>query len=343
MKPVSLVILLLAANCAFGQNLPGRERGRFSIQGGAPTVLTVDQNIKHVLVAYDSGMAEVFPFDQKIVNLRAFITNKKPVTGGAFMPDGKTFLLSSGDGTVKTWDTLAALKLHAEMEKSGEIKPPSPSALRTINAHIGPGVSGMSLSTDGKLLITAGGDNVVKIWEPIEGKLLHTLKEVHGLGGIKAVTFAPDGRHFATAGGDKSAKIWHIKESGVVLRQKLEGHEGAVNSISFSPDGNQLATASGVLKKSGSIRIWNTESGKVMYKLEGPTDNVTVVLFSTNGELLASAGYDLKLRVWNLADKTEKYYDEHAEPVKGLTNTPDGKFMGLFSKTSIRWWTGQGK
>lgn len=343
MKPFSLVMVLWCSGVAFAQKDMGRERGRFSIQGGAPTVLQLDPSSKHVLVAYDSGMAEVFPFEQKFVSLRAFICNKKAITGGGFLPDGKTFLLSSVDGTVKAWDTLAALKLHAEMEKNQDLKPPSPSPLRTINAHIGTGVSAMAISPDGKYLLTAGGDLTLKIWEPNESKLLHTVKDSHGPGGIKAVTFAPDSRYFATAGGDKTAKIWQIKETGPVLRLKLEGHEGAVNSLSFSPDGSQLATGSGVLKKSGTIRVWNSETGKEMYKLEGSTDNVTVVLFSTDGLLLASAGHDLKLRVWNLADKTQKYHDEHAEPVKGLINSPDGKYLGLFSKTSIRWWSGQGK
>ena len=343
MKTCSLWLSLLLVSPALAQNA-GRERGRFSVQGGAPSVLAVDPTVKSVLVAYDSGTADVFPIDQKIVSLRGFIAHKKPVTGGAFLPDGRTFLTSSGDGTVKYWDTLAALRNHAEMEKSAiDAKPENLSSFKTINAHIGYAVNSMSLSADGKLLLTAGSDNSLKIWEAEDGKLLHTVRDAQGLGGVKQAMFAPDGKQFATAGPDKTARIWEVAESGVKIRFKVEGHEGAVNSLSFSPDGKHLATASGVLKKSGSIRVWDTATGKLEYKLEGSTDNVTAVLFSQKGDTLAGAGHDLKIRVWNLEDKKEKYSDNHAEPIKLLMNTPDGKYLGSISKTSIRWWAGIGK
>ncbi|WP_020472511.1 WD40 repeat domain-containing protein [Zavarzinella formosa] len=342
MKPLSLLVVLTLSLTAFGQQA-SRERGRFSIQGGAPSVLTVDNSCKYVLAAFDSGMVVVFPMDQKTVALHCFSSNKKAVTGAAFAPDGKTFIMSSADGTVKYWDVLAARKHHMEMEKSSDSKPTNPTPVKTINAHLGGSVTSMSLSPDGKTLLTTGSDNTLKVWEVEEGKLVNTVKDVHGVGGIKAVLFAPDGKHFATAGGDKSAKLWELQEAGPKMLFKLDGHEGAVNAISFSPDGKHLATGSGVVKKSGSIRIWDTETGKVEYKLEGPEDNVTAVLFSLKGDLLASGGYDLKIRVWNLADKTQKYADDHAEPLRGLMNSPDGKYMGTISKTAIRWWAGLGK
>ena len=60
-----------------------------------------------------------------------------PVTGVAFLADGKTLMSSSTDKTVKFWDVLA-----------GKV-------LRTLEGHKGQILSA-TLSADGKLLATTG-------------------------------------------------------------------------------------------------------------------------------------------------------------------------------------------
>ncbi len=355
MKRLSLLLTLLITGTLAAQS-KSRDRGRFSIQGSAPTVLAVDGTGKYVLGAFDSGQACVWPMEQKVVHLFGFQFDQKydaktaparkapAVTGGTFLPDGKTFLLSGADGTVKFFDTLAARKHHEECEKNnGDPKPASPAPVKTISAHLANSVVAVSLAADGKTLLTAGSDNVIKVWDVEEAKLLHTVKDVHGVGGIKAILFAPDSKRFATAGADKSAKLWELDGAPPKMLFKLEGHEGAVNSVSFSPDGKRLATGSGVPKKSGSVRVWDTETGKVDYKLEGPQDAVTAVLFSTKGDYLAAGGLDLKILVFTVADKMVKYTDDHSEAPKGFMNTPDGNMFGIWSKGSLRWFSGLGK
>jgi len=343
MKPLPLLIALLFAATAAGQT-KNRERGRFSVQGAAPVLMAVDGTGKFVLGAFDSGQALVWPIDQKNVYLHGFAAGKKAVTGGAFLPDGKTFLLSGADGTVKFFDTLEARKHHQECEKtSGDPKPPDPKPVKSITAHSGLSVVAVSLAADGKTLLTAGSDHSVKVWDVGDAKLLHTVKDAHGVGGVRALQFAPDGKRFATAGADKTAKIWELGAGLPVLLFKLDGHEGAVSSVSFSPDGKKVATGSGVPKKSGSVRVWDAETGKVDYTLDGPQDAVTAVLFSKAGDHVAVGGLDLKILVFALDDKKVKYTDDHAEAPKGFMNTPDGTLFGLWSKTSLRWFTGLGK
>lgn len=329
---------LVVAVVALGQPI-SRERGRFSIQGSPPTAFGTDLKMQFVLAAFESGSICIFPFGQKVVALHSFAAHKKPITGAAFLPDGESFITCSSDGTVKVWDTLAARKHHQEKEKDIDSKPPVPTPTKTINAHIGPGVFAMALSADGKTLITVGTDYVLKVWDVAEGTLKHTVKEIHS-SGMKALVFAADGKHFATAAGDKSAKWWALEETGPKMLYKLDGHEGAVNSVSISTDGKHLATASGTPKKIGTIRVWDTATGKVEYKLEGSEDVVTALLFSQDGDLLVSGANDQKIRVWNLSDKTQKHADEHVEALRGFVITPDGKYFGSWSKSSIRWWAG---
>ena len=69
-------------------------------------------------------------------------------------------------------------------------------------------VYSLSLSTDGKLLATAGFDSLVKLWDFIAHKELRTLTG-HG-GPVYGVAIAPDGKLVASCGDDKTVRLWEI-------------------------------------------------------------------------------------------------------------------------------------
>lgn len=337
-------LALLLAGTALAQQ-GTRERGRFSLQGDAATVMAMDPQVKNALIAFNGGTVCVFPTDQRTVSLFTFPIHKKAVTAAVFMPDSKSFVTASADGTVKVWEVAAAREHQKKMEeKNGDAKPAVPKPTQTITAHSGNPVTALAIDKEGKLFATGGSDGNVKLWHADTGKVAVTMLGAHP-GGVRAVQFSPDGEVLATAGADRTVKLWDpaTTDKKPEPLHTLIGHEGPVNAIAFSPDGKQLAAGTGEPKKSGSIHIWDLTTAKPAFKLEGHEDVVTCVLFHPKTAHLASGGADKKIRVWDLKEKEMQYADEHSEPLRNLVISPDGTRFGSCSAMAVRWWAGFGK
>src|SRR5207244_93396 len=54
--------------------------------------------------------------------------------------------------------------------------------------------------------------------------------------------------------------------------------------------------------KDGTVKLWGTADGKLLFNLEGHAGPVTGVAFSANGQLLATSGSDRTVRFWNPAN-----------------------------------------
>src|SRR5262249_2063369 len=64
----------------------------------------------------------------------------------------------------------------------------------------------------------------------------------------------------------------------------LRGHKYVVTWVAYSPDGRRLATAS----KDKTIKVWATDTGRLLYTLGGHTDAVAGVAYTPDGKTLAS-------------------------------------------------------
>jgi WD40 repeat protein len=73
--------------------------------------------------------------------------------------------------------------------------------------------------------------------------------------------------------------------------QTLKGHSELVRAVAISPDGHILASSSA----DKTIKLWNLETGKLLYTLEGHSSLVISVAFSPDGTTLASTS-NTKLR-----------------------------------------------
>ena len=78
-----------------------------------------------------------------------------------------------------------------------------------IGVHDG-GVTGMAVSPDGKLLVTAGHYGDIKIWSLPEGKPLKRIENAN-VGGVM-VAIGPDGRQLVTVGARKYPKLWSLPD-----------------------------------------------------------------------------------------------------------------------------------
>jgi WD40 repeat protein len=81
------------------------------------------------------------------------------------------------------------------------------------------------------------------------------------------------------------------------LRDTLKGHSASVNSVAYSPDGKTVASGGG----DGTIKLWETATGKEHATLQGHTHYATSVAYGPDGKTLASGSDDKTIKLWDVA------------------------------------------
>ena len=114
-----------------------------------------------------------------------------------------------------------------------------------------------------------------------------------------------------------------------VGKRAFTGHAGKVNAIAFSPDENFLVVATGVTGLRGEAVLWNLKTGQRVRTFgEGHRDTLYGAVFSPKGDVLATAGYDRLIQLWNVnAGKRLRTLEGHNGAVHGIAFSPDGSVL----------------
>jgi WD40 repeat protein len=186
--------------------------------------------------------------------------------------DGRRVLSGSSDGSVRLWDLRSGKELR-RFTGFGEDDYP-----RCV-----------ALSDDGRRA-AAGGSSEVRVWDAESGKEIgrgrgHT-------GQVLCLAFSPDGRRVASGSVDHTIRLWDAG-SGKPIRV-LEGHQARVLCLAFSPDGRRLLSGGGDMDRQQevrdcSVRLWEAETGREVWKNAEHKLWVNSVCFSPDGRRIVSA------------------------------------------------------
>jgi len=118
-------------------------------------------------------------------------------------------------------------------------------------------------------------------------------------------------------------------------RALLDGH---IISLRWSPNGGQLAAATA----DGPITLFAAD-GTQLHALPGHTLGTTALDWHAEGRLLASAGQDGHVRLWDATTGTEVQALRHATSwVERVAYHPLGHFLAAAAGKSLRVWDAQG-
>jgi WD40 repeat protein len=169
-------------------------------------------------------------------------------------------------------------------------------------------IRGLAFTPDGKQLISASDDKVIRVWDWRAGKTITTIRGQVGPGPdgtIYAMALSPDGRWLAAGGwikvpGEQGHVIRLYDFATGKLAALLNGHTAVVDSLAFSPDGHRLISGSGL--GDFSAIIWDVEGRKLLHRLRGHTAHINGVAFTPDGQRVVTGSDDTTLRLWRVSD-----------------------------------------
>ncbi|MGI9444994.1 MAG: WD40 repeat domain-containing protein [Rubripirellula sp.] len=119
-----------------------------------------------------------------------------------------------------------------------------------------------------------------------------------------------------------------------------------VNALQFSRNGDRLVVSSGVAGAYGRAVVFSTETGEVLHELGGHRDVLYAAKFSPDGKVIATAGYDREIKLWDSqSGELLRSMIGHNGAIYDLAFSPDGKVLisGCADETVKLWSVATGK
>lgn len=259
------------------------------------------------------------------------------ITSVAFSPNGNLLASASCDNIICVWDVHTGkhlFKLDRPSMLSGKFRFDVLDGL--VDEMDYKGFNSLDFSPDGNLLVSAGKDSTIYVWDLSKRECLTKIYNYDIHYGVNCVVFTLDGKAIISGGEYLNEEHEYIPAFSVW--DPLTGNhlldvdtQGDIYDINISNDGTKIATAS-----YNCLNIWDSKTFRNIKRVEiaPPKDylGVSKCVFSPNGELIASAS-NYVICIWKVSTgKKIATFEIPNGEIKSAVFSPDGRHIFIGTK-----------
>lgn len=289
------------------------------------TIMTTGLSLKKSNT--ESGLSkeyEVFVWDLISGELLSRLTGfEQAVSSLAFSPDGTMLASGSDVGGAMLWKTEDWSKIRS-LRGSGKPAEYSTIEVLSLRSH----ASSLEYSPDGSVLATSASDGTIEIWNTASGLCLKRLTN-HSTT-IADFAFSADGSELASVSFDGHTLRYDISSGKLVADFELVGHEVSYG-VNISDNGQRLTR----VMWDGRVTLYDVDDLTLLYSFSGKRP-----VLSADGGMLAIAGTNNKIQVWDTTSGEEIYsFSGHSDSINTMTFSPDGTLLasGSADNSIILW------
>ncbi|MGE3809139.1 MAG: LamG-like jellyroll fold domain-containing protein, partial [Gemmataceae bacterium] len=348
-----------------------RELRRFQGHSGKVVAVALDSDNRLALSGSSDGTVRLWELASG-KELARYEGHAAEILCVGFHPDRKRALSAGKDGSLRFWQlpaTSTEPTRYSERINVVAIDAPGQRTLMArgderievlekpansvLQGHTD-AVTALDLAKDGRLAVSGGWDESVRVWhfdKPAQAGLRTPVHTFFGhTGKITSVALSADGKLAASGGADGSIHLWNL-----AVGEKLNSfpaHQGSVWGLRFSPAGEILISGG----DDGNVILWyvNTASpGRVpasFVQRGAHNGRVSSISFAPDGRHFASGGNDGLVKLWKLTQRgfqTAEIHElrEHTGAVRAVEFHPDGRLLASAGadRTILIWDTYLGK
>lgn len=151
-------------------------------------------------------------------------------------------------------------------------------------------------SHDGKSILSAWNDGVIRSFTPLTGRLIFAIMNAHNKG-VSALATTHHGKTLISGGCEGQVRLWDITPYRQELMCTLKEHKGPVSAIHINLTDDEAASAS----TDGTCIIWDVIRQVRKQILFANTLFMCVRYFPTGVQIM-TAGSDRKVAYWEVLD-----------------------------------------
>lgn len=154
----------------------------------------------------------------------------------------------------------------------------------------------VTFSYDGKSIVSAWNDGVIRAFTPLTGKLIYAIPNAHNKG-CTSVALTRTGRILVSGGVEGQVRVWKIDPDKQSLLGVLKEHFGPIATVEINKFDTEIISAS----SDGSCIIWDLLRLSRKHVLFANTQFTAARYFPTGVQILTS-GTDRTVSYWEVYD-----------------------------------------